>query len=119
MDTDTVSASSVGADDGVLHLCQMFPNISDSVIRYVYALSKGDMACATDCFLSGPSIENLIFLLSSMVLMSDSEGCKLRMDRMEIIWLSVCWLFIKGQGMILTVLYECVSVDSQLLTLVE
>ena len=70
-------------ETGVMQLVQMFPTTSESVTRYIYDLSRGDLACAADCILSGPCFETLIALISSVVLTGDGEGRKLKIDDNE------------------------------------
>ena len=67
-------------ETGVRQLMHMFPTTSESVIRYIYDLNRGDLACASFCILSGPCFGTLI---SSVVLTGDGEGRKLKIEDNE------------------------------------
>ena len=64
---------------GVMQLCQMFPHVSERCLKYVYELCNGNLVYTTDCLLLGPSIENLVAILQSLVI-TESEGRKLKIE---------------------------------------
>ena len=68
---------------GSHQLGQMFPNISKKCLHYVLKLSNGDLSTATDCILSGPSIELLVSRIRSFVLTGEGEGRRLCIDEEE------------------------------------
>lgn len=41
---------------------------------------QGDLACASDSIFSAPSVASIVSVLSSIVLTSECECCKLRID---------------------------------------
>ena len=66
------------------YFLEMFPNHSEEIIRYVLKLSSDDLSCASECILSGPSLERLVSLIRSSVITDDmSDGVKLRIDEDE------------------------------------
>ena len=65
------------------HLSQMFPNESEDCLRYVFNVSNGDLTLASDCILSGPSIETLVSLIRSVVITNENEGRKLQIGEDE------------------------------------
>ena len=62
---------------------QIFPHVSQDCLSYVLKLSSNDLLRASDCILSGPSIESLVSLLHDCVITSESESLKLRIDDEE------------------------------------
>ena len=67
------------AEVGIMQLCQMFPHVSERCLKYVYELCSGNLVYAADCLLSGPSIENLVAILQSLVI-TECEGRKLKIE---------------------------------------
>ena len=86
--------------EDIKQLTEMFPDVPDTCLIYLYKLSRGDLACVSDCILSGPSIQSILSLLSSIVLTSEGEDRKLRIngDEQEGDELAECVLaFYKGR----------------------
>ena len=68
------------SDTGFMQFSEMFSDVSEECLRYVYKCSNGDISCASDCILSGPSIESLVSLIRAVVITNESDGRRLRID---------------------------------------
>lgn len=79
-DGDKPSFIDSSKEAGVVKLYQMFPHTPEDVIKSIFDLSRGDLARASDCVLSGPSMEYLISFVSSLVLTSECESRTLKID---------------------------------------
>ena len=66
-----------------MQLSHMFPLVSEECIRFIYKVSNGDLTCAANYILSGPSLGNLVSLIRNTVMSSESDGCKLCIDEDE------------------------------------
>lgn len=57
-----VCASAVTPAEDIAKMGEMFSNMSDKQLKYLYDLSNHSFSCAVDCALEGPSMESLRIL---------------------------------------------------------
>ena len=69
--------------DEYKHLREMFPDIPEQNLRFVYTLSKEDVCLTSDCILTGPSLESPLPLLRAARISDESSGCKLQINQDE------------------------------------
>ncbi len=62
-------------------LSQMFPNLPEQNLQFIYNLSNGAVSRASECILEGPSLVSLLPLLQSATMKNDS--CRLRISEDE------------------------------------
>ena len=79
----TVPSLGTSPIDEYEHLRKMFPNVPEQNLRFIYILSKGDVCLASECILTGPSLESLLPLLRAASISDESSGCKLQIDEDE------------------------------------
>ena len=62
-------------------LAEMFPNIADDLLKYVYQLpKKGQFDHTAECLIKGPSLESLRSLAASQLVTPFSESPCIRID---------------------------------------
>ena len=65
------------------NLAEMFPNVADEQLQYVYYLSKSTCRrfnCAVECFIEGRTLEGLRSLAATQLIIPISESPCIRID---------------------------------------
>ena len=82
-DNDLPPLCKHGASDPVediTKLVEMFPNMDESQLKYLYDLSNCSFTCTVDCALEGPSLESLRGLAVTQVTIPPEESPRIRLD---------------------------------------
>ena len=89
-----------GASDpaeDITRMIEMFLNMTEEQLRYLYDLSKHSFTCAVDCALAGPSLETLRSLarMHLTVPLEESPRIRLDVDDNDLDWVEAALAFYK------------------------
>ena len=99
-DDDFPALCKNGASDpaeDITKMIEMFPNMTEEQLRYLYDLSKHSFTCAVDCALAGPSLETLRSLarMHLTVPLEESPRIRLDVDDNDLDWVEAALAFYK------------------------